>query len=425
MNVRLKNGWQQKKLADVATVSFSTVNKKSEAGQRQVLLCNYMDVWKNSRIRHGLDFMQSTASDGEIERFRLRRGDVLITKDSETREEIAQPSVVEDIPADLVLGYHLALIRPNPNQAHGPFLAAQLAVPQFRSQFVRAAAGATRYGLKLESVESAIVTIPSLAEQRRIAEILNAVDAAIDATRAVIAQTRRLKTALIDDLLTHGMPGRHRHFKQQKYLGRLPSAWDILPIGQLFHVQLGKMLSKASKTGKFYRPYLGNRNVQWGRLDLECVEMMDFNPDESQKFKLEPGDILVCEGGEVGRTAIWRNEIEDCCFQKALHRLRPCKANHILPEFFMYFMQYGTANNVFRRFTGQTSIGHLTRETMIKIMMPVPSLDEQIAMMGVVEAVERRACTEDAILDRLEGVKSALCHTLLTGQMLPDRRGKS
>ena len=109
----------------------------------------------------------------------------------------------------------------------------------------------------------------------------------------------------------------HAKFQSIKYVGRIPADWDVRKIGDVFDVQLGKMLSQASKTGTYYRPYLGNWNVKWGTFDLKRVEQMDFRSGEFDKFALKPGDVLVCEGGEVGRTAIWDGQIEDCCSQKA------------------------------------------------------------------------------------------------------------
>ena len=263
-------------------------------------------------------------------------------------------------------------------------------------------------GLNREDAYALSVPVPTEVQTRKIAEIIQAIDDAIEATQAVIKQTRQLKAALLQDLLTNGLPGRHSDFKIVKHLGRMPKSWEVRAIGEVFEVQLGKMLSQASKTGTAYRPYIGNWNVQWGRFDLGRIEQMDFTDDEFEKFRLRSGDILVCEGGEVGRTAIWKSEIKGCCYQKALHRLRPKLDVGIVPAFFMYFMEQGTRQNIFVPFTGESSIAHLTRETLIQLPMPIPNYDEQETIVEVLEEVENRIRAEEEKACQIGKLKRSL-----------------
>ena len=90
-------------------------------------------------------------------------------------------------------------------------------------------------------------------------------------------------------------------------------------------IQLGKMLSPKAKTGASAFPYLRNQNVQWGHIKLDDLAKMDFSVKEREKFKLRIGDLLICEGGEPGRCAIWTEERTNCYYQKAIHRVRPRK----------------------------------------------------------------------------------------------------
>jgi type I restriction enzyme S subunit len=134
-------------------------------------------------------------------------------------------------------------------------------------------------------------------------------------------------------------------------------------ISEVFEIQLGKMLNKLAKVGKFSAPYLGNRAVQWDFVDMSAIEVMDFNASEREKFALLPADLLVCEGGDVGRTAMWRGESDGCYYQKAIHRLRP-KSDNALPAFMLRFMRFARDNGYFREFTSQSSIAHLTQEKL-------------------------------------------------------------
>jgi len=176
------------------------------------------------------------------------------------------------------------------------------------------------------------------------------------------------------------------------------------------------MLSKAAKTGRNPFPYLANRNVQWDRVDLSDLPTMDFSDEERAKYSLREGDLLVCEGGEIGRTAIWRGEMENCYYQKAIHRLRP-KDGRILPEFMLRYMHRAVHESYFAKLTSQTSIAHLTQEKLELLSVPLPPIDEQQAIVEVFEAHDARIEAEAAYCDKLTKLKQGLMQDLLTGRV--------
>jgi type I restriction enzyme S subunit len=154
------------------------------------------------------------------------------------------------------------------------------------------------------------------------------------------------------------------------------ATWPIVELGDVCHVQLGKMLSPKSKKGVRPIPYLRNENVQWNRFDLADVSWMDFSESEEDKFRLQPGDLLVCEGGEPGRAAVWNGEIERCCYQKALHRIRP-RERQLFPPFLMYRLWMSAFDAEFTRSHSKTTIAHLPREKLLRLRFPLPPYDEQ------------------------------------------------
>ena len=170
--------WRVVRLGEIAEVIVSSVDKKTKSSERPVRLCNYTDVYACHTIRPRMGLMKASATSTEIEKCRLRVGDVVITKDSEDPNDIAVPAVVEETAPDLVCGYHLAIIRPGP-AADGPFLKYYFDLPGTRAYFASRANGATRFGLTVGSIEGAVIRIPELAEQRRIAEVLRTCDEAI------------------------------------------------------------------------------------------------------------------------------------------------------------------------------------------------------------------------------------------------------
>lgn len=163
----------------------------------------------------------------------------------------------------------------------------------------------------------------------------------------------------------------------------LPHGWASTTLGEIAETQLGKMLSARARTGNSGRAYLRNKNVQWGRLDLDDVFRMDFSDAEFEKFRLREGDLLVCEGGEVGRAAIWRGQLPECAYQKALHRVRP--RGGVQPEFLLYlFTHYSHARRFDEYVTGST-IKHLPQEDVRLLPVPLPPLAEQRRIVAAIE----------------------------------------
>jgi type I restriction enzyme S subunit len=173
--------WEAKRLKSIASISLSNVDKKAEEGQEPVLLCNYVDVYKNEYITPDMGFMSATATSEQIRRFALRAGDVLITKDSESWDDIAVPAcIVEDMP-NVLCGYHLALLRPSGSDFDGRYVARSISAIGLRDQFWVAANGITRYGLTGDSISIALLPVPELDEQRAIADFLDRETAKIGA----------------------------------------------------------------------------------------------------------------------------------------------------------------------------------------------------------------------------------------------------
>jgi len=189
-------------LSEVAEVRFSSVDKHTIEGETPVRLCNYTDVFKNRFVADSMDFMAASATESEIERFGLRHGDIAITKDSETPEEIGIPALIERPSADLVLGYHLALIRAKADRCDPYFLAAALQSRQVARHYLRTAVGLTRFGLSIKAVaDTPIPNIP-LSTQRKIGRLYRESARLESHTDALIAAKREQKRGLMQQLLT-------------------------------------------------------------------------------------------------------------------------------------------------------------------------------------------------------------------------------
>lgn len=147
-------------------------------------------------------------------------------------------------------------------------------------------------------------------------------------------------------------------------------------LADVANIQLGKMLSPKAKTGAEAFPYLRNQNVQWRRFELSDMATMDFSARERSKFRLLPGDLLVCEGGEPGRCAVWDGRIDDCFYQKALHRLRP-KSGVADPEFLALWIQFQALRGAFDDQNAKTTIAHLPLVRLEQLIVPDVPIEEQ------------------------------------------------
>jgi type I restriction enzyme S subunit len=176
----LPAGWRLQRLKYLGDIRFSNVDKNSSEDEEPVRLCNYVDVYHNEKITGDLEFMNATATGPELSRFRVRPGDVLITKDSETWDDIAVPALVELDADDLVCGYHLAMVRPHPSRATGSFLARAIAARGVREQFWVEANGITRYGLSQSALRDALIPVPPVELQHDVAAFLDRETAKID-----------------------------------------------------------------------------------------------------------------------------------------------------------------------------------------------------------------------------------------------------
>ena len=223
--------WEVRRLRTVTDMRVSNVDKHTQNDEMPVRLCNYVDVYKNDHIRQGMDFMRATASLAEIEKFRLERNDVLITKDSEAWDDIGVPSLVAESADDLLSGYHLALLRPFA-EILGSYLARALQSKEVAYQFHVRANGVTRYGLTHTGIQSVQVPLPPLPEQAAIVRYLDHADRRIrryvSAKRKLIAFLEEEKQAIVNQAVTRGLdPNVRLKPSGVEWLGDVPEHWEV------------------------------------------------------------------------------------------------------------------------------------------------------------------------------------------------------
>lgn len=226
----LPDGWRLEKLKFFADVRNSNVDKTVADDEEPVRLCNYTDVYYNDRITSDLEFMNGSATEAEIEKFQLKCGQVIITKDSEGWDDIGIPALVtEDMP-DVLCGYHLSVLEPR-NELDGGFLAWLCRSEPLNDQFKLGANGVTRYGLGQYPMKNAFVALPPRETQQRIARFLDdktaRIDGLIEKKRALLDRLAEKRQTLITRAVTKGLnPDAPMKPSGIDWLGDIPAHWE-------------------------------------------------------------------------------------------------------------------------------------------------------------------------------------------------------
>ena len=257
----LPSDWKLEKLKFFAHVRNSNVDKIISEDEEPVRLCNYTDVYYNDRITPDLHFIEGSATEAEIDRFRLKRDQVIITKDSEGWDDIGIPAlVIEDMP-EVLCGYHLSVFDPGP-ELDGGFLAWLCRAEPLNDQFKLAANGVTRFGLGQYPMKNAFVTLPPLETQQRIARFLDEktarIDGLIEKKRALLDRLAEKRQALITRAVTKGLnPDAPMKPTGIDWLGDIPDHWETGNIRRFAEMRTGHTPSR------LHPEYWVNCTIPW------------------------------------------------------------------------------------------------------------------------------------------------------------------
>jgi len=275
------------------------------------------------------------------------------------------------------------------------------------------------------------IALPLLSEQRFIAAFLDRecgkIDALIAEQERLIALLEEKRQAVISHAVTKGLdPNAPMKDSGIPWIGMVPEGWEVVPASYRYEVQLGRMLNEARSSGEHMRPYLRVFDVQWGVINTSSLPMMDFPLETQERYRLRPGDLMVNEGGSyVGRSAIWRGELDECYYQKALHRLRPLNCDRDTAEFFFFVMEIATRRSVFVAGANQTTIDHLTAEQLRARRFAFPPMEEQRKISEYLQTqlprIDELVSSSDSAISILSERRAALISAAVTGKI--DVRG--
>jgi len=299
--------------------------------------------------------------------------------------------------------------------------------PAFAKEAERWSYGITSdmWSLRPEHFKLIYSCLPPPDEQAAIVRYLGYVDRRVRrlvrAKQKLIKLVEEQKQAIINRAVTRGLePNVRLKPSGVEWLGDVPEHWEVCALRFKYDQCLGKMLDAKRITGKDSLPYLRNTDVQWDRINVVNLPVMDIPITEYPRYTVRPDDLLVCEGGEVGRAAIWRGELDICGFQKALHRLRPFHKNRQFPRFMYFVLNAASKSKAFS--DGHVStISHLTGDKLRAHRFAFPPFSEQMDIVKYVDRksaeIERTICRARSECGHLAEYSARLIADVVTGKL--------
>ena len=390
---RLKPGWRTCRFDEIATNVNERVDDPSEAGVEYYVGLEHLDSDSLIIRRWG------SPTDVQAMKLRFRKGDIIFGRRRVYQRKLGVAQF------DGICSAHAMVLRAKPDVVSPEFLPFFMQSDLFMERAKEISVGSLSPTINWPALAREEFPLPPIDEQRRLAEALGASNAAAETMFHAKEAGERLRKAFIIGLFRFGV--RHER-RRPSPIGEVPDSWEVLPLGDRYQVQLGKMMSDTARNGNDQVPYIRNANVQWNRLELDDVSTMAMSARERKKFSLRPDDILACEGRHVGKSSLWRDEIPGATYQKALHRLRRLTDRDV-PEYLLHCLQYYSWTGRFVVETGETTIPHLPAERFRAMLFPFPPRAEQ---EEIAIAIRSYDASLQAINVRIEGTRGLLRHLI-------------
>lgn len=346
----------------------------------------------------------------------LISGDIVFAR----RGDIGRCALVTAAQSGWICGTGCLRVRLNDSACSSQYLIHYLTWGNTKDWLTKNAVGQTMLNLNTSILARLPITLPSLHEQRTIASILESVNETIEATQAVIEQLQVVKKAMMAELLTRGIPGRHKRFKKTE-IGEMPEEWPVARLNEVASVQTGIAKNTKQSGGHLVTvPYIRVANVQDGYVDLSEVKNVQVEQSALNRFALQEGDVLFTEGGDadkLGRGCVWKAQIHPCLHQNHVFAVRTNTAI-LLPEFLALYAAGPEGRKYFLGCAKQTTnLASINSSQLKALPLPLVPLDEQKAIVANLMSFSDRILAEEAGMAALVQLKSALMSVLLTGEV--------
>lgn len=480
---QIPQGWTKATIGDLISsdgvfIDGDWVESKDQDPNGDVRLIQLADIGDGQYLNRSSRFLTSEKA-GKLRCTFMQPGDVLIAR---MPDPLGRTCIFPGDPRICVTVVDVCIVRSGTGGVNQRWLMYTVNSPEFRLAISELQSGSTRKRISRGNLATLFLPVPPLPEQHRIVEEIekqfSRLDEAVANLKRVQANLKRYRASVLqaacegrlvpteaelaqnegrdyepaDQLLQRILIERRRKWEENELakmrekgkepkddnwklrykepvapdmseLPRLPNGWCWAQLSTIADVRLGKMLSpKAQEAGLIRLPYLRNENIRWGHIEFHDLKEMGFKESEIDRYQVQCGDLLVCEGGEPGRCAVYQGVGDQLMYQKALHRIRTYGAI-VAPSLVQFcFQHYVSAKIVVPR-ASQTTIQHLPLEKIVVLPMPIPPKAEQERLVSEVErrlsVIEQMESAVEMSLKRADRLRQAILKRAFEGKLVP------
>ena len=407
----IPKGWTLETLSSVVipdglqTGPFGSQLKASEYATDGVPVIMPKDM-KNGRVSTAsIARIPEEVAESRLSPHRTQSGDLLFAR----RGEIGRCALITSQELGWVCGTGCLRARPG-RKVHPAFLIHQILDAKATRWLTDMAVGQTMLNLNTQILSELPIALPPLPEQKKIAAVLSSVDAAIEKTEAVIAQLQVVKKAMMEQLLTKGMPGRHTRFKQTE-LGEIPEEWEVVGLFDVASINPGQVDPRFSEFQDL--PLIAPNHIETGTGKLIAVESAASQNAISGKYPISVDDVIYCKIRPYLRKA-WLSTINGLC-SADMYPLR-C-SSRLIPQFLLAVLLSDRFTNFTATQSGRTGIPKINREELSLFQFGLPTKSEQFSIAQHIDATTKSYMAECQTLVNLHSLKSSLSSSLLSGEL--------
>ena len=397
--------WVLAKLKFLASTKFSSVDRHEYEEERKVSVCHYPQAYKNEKINSKTELGVGTCTEKEFENFALKKGQVIITKDSETADDIGVPTFIEEDIENAVCGYHLAVLETNPN-LKAEFLFRYIQSKNVCFFFETKSNGVTRFGLGKSAIENLVIPLPSESEQIHIARYLDdrarIIDKLISKKEKLIEKLKEKRQAIINEAVTKGLD-LNAKMKESgiEWLGEVPERWNIIKLRYLCDITTGGKDTENREDNGAYPFYVRSQTV-------ERISSYSFD-----------GEAILTAGDGVGVCKVWHYTVGKFDFHQRVYMMSNFKG--IMGKYLFFFLRENFIHAVLK-LSAKSTVDSLRRPMFLDFTVLVPeTIMEQQEILSFIEKYElqseRLIEKEEMNIQKLKEYRQSLISEAVTGKI--------
>lgn len=409
-------GWEVKRLKYQVSINDETLPETTDPDHEML----YVDISSVDPTK-GIVNKETHIFENAPSRARrvVRDGDTIV---STVRTYLRAISPVKEPEENLIVSTGFAVIRPRTIDKN--YLSSTIRTPYFIEEVVSRSVGVSYPAINASELGLINIPLPPLPEQQAIAAFLDRetgrIDALIAKKKRLIALLKEKRRAMISRAVTKGLdPSVKMKPSGVPWLGDVPEGWEVRRAGSAYQIQLGKMLQPDTSSPEDEQlEYLKALHVQWEHIQIDDLPVMWASPNDIKKYAVSKGDLLVCEGGEVGRAGILKHSLQNVIIQNSLHRVR---STENLNTFLMYVLENAASKNWFDILCNKATIAHFTGDKFSALLIPLPPLPEQQAIAAFLDRetarIDALVSKVETAIERLKEYRTSLISSAVTGKI--------